>query len=1027
MTKFGLFPCLALPVLVIQISLVYSISVHLSYNSSDLADSDIPEVVNISISSNADVVTKLELLRIPEHSPNVPLYTLRVGADGEYEYRKEKLKDRQDLAYYADASKDAVIQVTKLGNMKGGKPHLLLRGDLVIEGHRYSLDQPKRFRRAASHQESSSTSSTSSSPSSDDVNEIYDVKLERLVLAEPHDFLDAPPELKKIVQEKIQPEEQQPLLSFFNQATLKKIPPSLKMNGKITNRKDSPIPPSTSGKRYRRQANTYYVDVVAVVDYAIYKRFLDDADNREEALEDIREYYAFMFTGVDLRYQSITSMTSNIRVRLTKVVVTETTQASSFTEQYRLADDKWDEVDATLALSAFREFASGKGGEFLFPYDHATVFTGYDLTSTTGTTSTNSTTGLAYTSTLCRTDGYSVSVVEDLGGFQAVDTAAHELGHSLSARHDGDDNPCRSSDRYIMAGGSYPETNATRLNPWLFSSCSINYFNNFIQMQMRSSQGRTCLTQPLSVSASIPNVQDRLPGQEISPDDQCRMIYGSASRLCRGTEFGTVSDICTSMYCYDPSTTGTCYEHTAARGTSCGNGKICLSGDCVSDARGVAMDDFCPFGDQPGIAFGEQECPDFVSSFTGYCYQLVVRGRCCASCKTHYRAVANCEYGDSVRGCDSSVCRFATSRYREQCCESCGVGNPISTTPASTRDPNSCEDSPNVLVNGDSCSTAILANPQYCYQNNVRDACCTSCSAIDTNRAGCEYGDLYPSQCRQVTSCSGLQNECCDTCGAGSPVTSPTTTRRTTLRVTTPPPVVTTTPPGCRDNPNILVNGVACSAAVSRSPLLCYQDNVLTECCQSCSLVHTGVEGCEYGDRYTQCRAVTTCRGIERECCQTCASPTTPTTERPTTRITPRTTARTTRTQTPRSTQTTPTRPQTTASTPQSPVCVDGVFAPNGKTCSRAIQDSRSLCYRAEVRTACCASCRRAHSGVPACPYGDAYPAVCSGLPDCENQSNNCCQTCPAKDPNGARQSTSGVTSYLVTAVAVVFVSLCLL
>lgn len=37
--------------------------------------------------------------------------------------------------------------------------------------------------------------------------------------------------------------------------------------------------------------------------------------------------------------------------------------------------------------------------------------------------------GLAFTSTLCRTDGKSVSVVEDLGGFQAVDTAAHELGH----------------------------------------------------------------------------------------------------------------------------------------------------------------------------------------------------------------------------------------------------------------------------------------------------------------------------------------------------------------------------------------------------------------------------------------------------------------------------------------------------------------------------------------------------------------------------------------------------------------------
>ena len=38
-------------------------------------------------------------------------------------------------------------------------------------------------------------------------------------------------------------------------------------------------------------------------------------------------------------------------------------------------------------------------------------------------------TGLAYTGTVCRTDGMAVSIVEDLGGFQCIQTAAHELGH----------------------------------------------------------------------------------------------------------------------------------------------------------------------------------------------------------------------------------------------------------------------------------------------------------------------------------------------------------------------------------------------------------------------------------------------------------------------------------------------------------------------------------------------------------------------------------------------------------------------
>ena len=37
--------------------------------------------------------------------------------------------------------------------------------------------------------------------------------------------------------------------------------------------------------------------------------------------------------------------------------------------------------------------------------------------------------GLAYTGTVCDTNGKAASIVEDLGGFQCIGTAAHELGH----------------------------------------------------------------------------------------------------------------------------------------------------------------------------------------------------------------------------------------------------------------------------------------------------------------------------------------------------------------------------------------------------------------------------------------------------------------------------------------------------------------------------------------------------------------------------------------------------------------------
>ena len=54
------------------------------------------------------------------------------------------------------------------------------------------------------------------------------------------------------------------------------------------------------GDRKRRQSTTtvYYIDVVAVVDYGAYRRFLDGSASRTEALEAIREYYSFIFNGV---------------------------------------------------------------------------------------------------------------------------------------------------------------------------------------------------------------------------------------------------------------------------------------------------------------------------------------------------------------------------------------------------------------------------------------------------------------------------------------------------------------------------------------------------------------------------------------------------------------------------------------------------------------------------------------------------------------------------------------------------------
>ena len=64
----------------------------------------------------------------------------------------------------------------------------------------------------------------------------------------------------------------------------------------------------------------------------------------------------------------------------------------------------------------------------------------------------------------CNTDVYAVMTISSLG-----------------ARHDGEDNPCKSEDRFIMAAsGIGPVPPDKRLNPWHFSSCSVEYFRDFI-------------------------------------------------------------------------------------------------------------------------------------------------------------------------------------------------------------------------------------------------------------------------------------------------------------------------------------------------------------------------------------------------------------------------------------------------------------------------------------------------------------------------------------------------------------------
>ncbi|KAH9488704.1 hypothetical protein Btru_059737 [Bulinus truncatus] len=747
-------------------------TVQVNYTSSDITKQPLPDDVDVTIGTDNDTYTVLHLKRVPHITLDIPVYTIGVDSQGLFVHRREKLKDRKNIGYYQDPSHEAVIQITRTNDLGESKAQLKMEGMLHVSGSKHSLlpEDHSRLKRSAE----------TTNNSSDDVN-LYVLQTVPQNPSTGHDYLEPPPEIKVSI-----PMSNYQNPSFTTTPEMESTTPSSAITSFSLNNQ-------RRRRRRRREATQIVIDVVAIIDNGAYQRFLAAAGSRAKAISDIQEYYAFIFNGVDLRYQGIRLSNYLMNVKLRQIFISENVASSPFTEPFRKADKPWDEVDARSALDALKNFLVSQR---MLDADHYMLMTGYDLTSVVeGTVTTNSTTGLAFTGTLCRTDGTSISVVEDLGGFQSIDTAAHELGHSLNARHDGDKNNCSSTDRYIMAGGSSRETTSNRLNPWLFSPCSISAFTTFIQTTLQSSHGVQCLMDSLITTSSVPDVSARNPGEEYTPDQQCRMIYGNTSRMCRGIEFGNASSICTSMFCFDPNTDLTCFEHTAARGTSCGNEKECIDGDCRYRMGAPEADENCVFGDQPGSAFDGKTCKNFVGSYSGYCYQAVVLGRCCASCKTFYRPIMDCEYGDKATGCTQDICRRGLASDLQKCCGTCNYGTPITTTqpttqkrpaivfvttpapsvtitasnvPPTTRPSRECLDNPNILVNNMSCSTATIMNPEFCYQAEMMIACCESCQKINSGFSGCEYGDKYPSSCRDLTFCRSNAYECCNTCGRRS-------------------------------------------------------------------------------------------------------------------------------------------------------------------------------------------------------------------------------------------------------------------
>ncbi|KAL3892144.1 hypothetical protein ACJMK2_004381, partial [Sinanodonta woodiana] len=282
-------------------------------------------------------------------------------------------------------------------------------------------------------------------------------------------------------------------------------------------------------EKTRLQKHDYYVKVAVLIDSGLWDIYASRVQNADPFLKDdivkqkIREAYSHIINGVNLRYKTIDDPSISITIILQQFIIFQHEDRFPHNMSKVVIANGKKYIDASLYNKDFKQWVQTVGSNMVPVFDHAMLFTGYDLF--TESIDKNGINGISPIAGVC--DAVKkVSLIQSSHFYRTVLAAAHELGHNLGADHDGttdDGKECPPDERYIMYY-SLPILNATTplyRNIWLFSTCSVESFKKTLK-------SKDCV----KYEGSVYNTDEwtmfmrKEPGYVFTPNMQCYIIYG---------------------------------------------------------------------------------------------------------------------------------------------------------------------------------------------------------------------------------------------------------------------------------------------------------------------------------------------------------------------------------------------------------------------------------------------------------------------------------------------------------------------